>query len=363
METTNVAISNKLTSLFNTIRSAFKNQNTITSPLCIFSCFALLAEGTTGETFKELQSAFGYESHPTILPQDMNTYLRLLLTGKTNSVLIRMDNSIYSSISINTQYIETLQSKYLSLAKTVDFSDPNTVVDINNRITECTNGLLKDTISQLSADTVCVLVNTIYFKGDWKEAFDKSLTSKGVFKAADGEKHVDFMHHSKLKCGYLEAESFVYLAIPYQGGAVKFVIQMRGDGVIGDSDYNNVVSAANKNEEKCDVKIPKFKASFKTQLNDILKTLGVNGIFKSSPDFQKISDQSIAVSEVIHQAFIQVDEVGTEAAAATVIVMARSMEMPRPTPVFVADRPFQYHIVDTTNNLVLFSGSISEPKF
>ena len=131
---------------------------------------------------------------------------------------------------------------------------------------------------------MCVLINIIYFKGDWKEAFDKSLTSKGPFKAIEGEKQVDFMHHYKLMCGYLESYGAVYLAIPYRGGRVNFVIEMREDGMIRDSEYTQVLSVANQHQVKYDVRISNFKVSFRSNLNKIMNTLGVRSIYKPSND-------------------------------------------------------------------------------
>ena len=142
MESGYEVISNRLNNIFNVVISDSENKNTVTSPFSIFSCFALLAEGTTGASFSELQSAFGYGNHLSIIQHDILAYIKLLLTGKTDSVVIKMDNSIYSSKPIRTQYIESLRSKHLAVAKTVDFSNARTVVDINNRITECTNGML-----------------------------------------------------------------------------------------------------------------------------------------------------------------------------------------------------------------------------
>ena len=364
MENIYPALYNRFNHVFNVIHSECNNVNIVVSTLSIHACFALLAEGTSGHTFAELQAAFGFGNHPYILDSDLSGFIREILEGKSQSVVVKMDNSIYSCVSIHKDYIDTLRTKYLALAKTVDFASPNTVIEINDRISECTNGLLKNTVGKLSPSTVCVLLNTIYFKGEWKVSFDKSLTSKGAFKSIDGVKQVDFMLNFGLKCGYYLDGEVKYLAIPYKGGDVKFVIEMRTKGTPSDSNHMNVVKTALLTEEVCEVLIPKFKASFKTSLNSIMKKLGVNSIFKPSADFDKISSGSIFVSDIIHQAFIQVDEEGTEAAAVTVIKMEKSVsKAAKKVPVFVADRPFHYHIVNKTKQVILFSGTIYDPQF
>ena len=152
-----------------------------------------------------------------------------------------------------------------------------------------------------------------------------------------------------------------YLALPYIGDKVRFVIEMSQDGTLKQSDTQQVMILAKMETDKVEVFIPKFKQEFKTDLGKIVRSLGISGIFTPSKDFSKISDAEIAVSDIIHQAFIQVDEEGTEAAAATVIMM-RCLGFVEPSK-FVADRPFHFHIVDVANELVLFSGAVVEPQF
>ena len=127
-----------------------------------------------------------------------------------------------------------------------------------------------------------------------------------------------------------------------------------------DSSEELVLAAAAASLKDVNVQIPKFKATFKAEIKDILKNLGCNGIFNSGA-LTGISDEDITVTSIIHQAFIQVDEEGTEAAAATVgtVGITSFTEVPE----FKANSPFFYHIVNSTSKLILFSGSVAKPEF
>lgn len=363
----NLGVSSRLASLYHQIYAANKQANLITSPLSVYACFALVAEGTTGNTWEQLKSAFGYGDRPQILGAATQNALKSYFSGANKAVTIKMSNAFYGGVisKIKEAFIKDLQEKHAAHAETVDFSAPATTTAINQRITDATNGLLKDTISQgtLSADTVAVLVNTIYFKGIWEIQFKKENTYVGPFTKSDNSvAQVSFMANNKVKVALHEEGDLTYVAIPYTGGKVKFIVEINMKGALAGSVVANVLETSKIHcGREVDLHLPKFKAEFKASLVDTLKSFGVTEAFKPSQDFNSISEGQIAVSDVIHQAFIQVDEEGTEAAAATVVVMTRCMAAPKQT--IRINRPFHFHIVDSENDLVLFSGTIQTPQF
>ena len=159
----------------------------------------------------------------------------MIFSGKIKGVTLRMSNSIYfnPNSDLNPAYASAVKSNYLAIAETVDFGDSNTIQLINNRITEDTNGLLKNTISKLDSNTICVLVNTIYFKGFWQQKFKVQNTLKGDFTLASyGKIQVDFMQDPNKRVGYLTVSNTTYVAIPYEGNNSSLVIEMRKDGQI-----------------------------------------------------------------------------------------------------------------------------------
>ena len=364
----NLGVSARLASLYHQIYLGNKLANIITSPLSVYACFALVAEGATGNTLAQLKSAFGYGETPQILGEATQKAFQSYFSGANKSVTIKMTNALYGGViaKIKEAYIKDLQERHAAHAETVDFTLPETTTAINQRITDATNGLLKDTISQgtLNADTIAVLVNTIYFKGIWEIQFKKEDTYVGPFTKGDNSvAQVSFMTNNKVKTAVHEASDITYVSIPYAGKNVKFIVEVNLNGALGDSVVENVLETAQIHcGREIELHLPKFKAEFKSSLVNVLQSFGVTAAFQASADFVNISDGPIAVSEVIHQAFIQVDEEGTEAAAATVVMMTRCA-MPMQKRVIKVDRPFHFHIVDSENNLVLFSGTVQSPQF
>lgn len=349
----------KLFALLNTlVKTNGADKNSIYSPLSIYSCLAMVAEGTQGQSQTELQQAFGFGPANQVLSPEVVEVLSHFHDSTNQHVVIKMSNSLYADPAhhIKEEYKKNVETRHWATASNVNFSDPQTVQVVNDRITQATNGLLKNTIDKFDPSTALVLVNTIYFKGFWAIKFDKSRTRKGFFITADGtEINIPTMHASKLSVGLHNTDTARYLAIPYQGGELKIVFEVP-NGKLDVSAQDDVLTVASVEEIKYDVSLPKFKATTKLELTSALKAFGVNGIFTGG--LGGIADGPLAVTSVVHQAFIQVDEEGTEAAAATVAIMSRCLP-----PSFNVDSPFFYHIVDTKRKLVLFSGTIVKPEF
>lgn len=362
MENQVVSASKNLLRLFEQLKPEAKGKVLVSSPLSVYLCLALLGEGLTGNSFSQLKQVFGYKDHPQVVPGQIQQALKALTSAANSGVLVAISNSVYSAhdYPLKAAWIETLKDVYGSHAETVNFGDAATLPKINGRITEATHGVLKNTIQKLDSNTASVLVNTIYFKGNWAVSFDPKETKKGSFTKSDGSSiQVDFLRKNGSKFALHTGANAEYLAIPYAGENVFFIVELFNSKKIDNSSVEDVLQAANNpNRFNVNIKIPKFKAESRLDLIPVLKSLGVSGIFGASADFANISDAPLMVSQVIHQAFIQVDEVGTEAAAATVAVMSRCMP-----EVFEAHTPFAFHIVDRKSQLVLFSGAVDSPSF
>jgi len=338
--------------------------SSILSPLSIYSALGMLAEGANGVGAEEMKSVFNYGINGEVLPVEVKKAIDAIYAGKVAGVVVKMSNSLYlqNGFPVKQEFKKAVVEKHHAHAENVDFGSPATLDLINNRITESTQGLLKNTITSLNASTACVLVNTIYFKGDWMKGFDQKNTKKVEFFLPDKTViKVDTMFGSKLKAGVVHAQGVHLLALPYQGGEIKFVVELPTNRVLTASSVDLVLQAASTKEQNVDVWLPKFKASYRQEISNVIKSLGVKSIFTPG-SLAGISDLPLAVSEIIHQAFVQVDEKGTEAAAATV-VMTKCKAAPVPSVEFKVNSPFFFHIVDIQRNLILFSGSIAKPEF
>ena len=337
--------------------------NIITSPLSMYACLAMVAEGSTGKTFKELADVFGYTTEAEIFDAGMLGAMHSLFDGGSKGVALQMANMLFcsSSCPLKAAYASAVVGRHRATAENVDFGDSATKRMINQRIEKSTSGLIKDCVKKLDAKTVCVLVNTMYFKGVWKMQFNKKNTQPHNFQLADGKNiKVKFMNE-KVKAALFTASLVKYLALPYEGDKIKFVVEMPNNRKLTGIDTGAVINIASETSLiNVRVSLPKFKIRFRVDLLPILQDLGVKGVLRGTC-MKKITEKPVLISQALHEAFIQVDEGGTEAAAATVAVMGKGACVPPSS--FKAASPFYFHIVDSSTSTILLTGAVQKPEF
>jgi serpin B len=220
----------------------------------------------------------------------------------------------------------------------------------------------------IQKSTDLVLTNAIYFKGDWKDSFNKSETRGEDFHPADGEpvKH-DFMHR-KGPYPYAEDDNVQALRLPYKGGELAMTVLLPKPGK-----KLELTPAAlsllerQLNHEEVIVSLPKFRLEHEERLEHLLPKMGMKLAFTPQADFSGMRelkpDDKLYISVVIHKAFVDVDETGTEAAAATGVgmVFASAVMAPRPVKIFKADHPFLFLIEHLPTKTMLFLGKVSQP--
>ena len=210
------------------------------------------------------------------------------------------------------------------------------------------------------AGFLSALVNTIYFKGSFENQFDTANTKKDTFTDRNGNKsEIDFMNQTK-HFGYYENDGVQMLKMNYSGRDIAMYILLNDDDK--DVDINDIISKMEY--KKVSVSMPKFKTEFTKSFVDVLKQMGINIAFTNVADFSNMFDNvEVHISDVIHKTFIEVDENGTEAAAATVILIAKSsLPMPEEIKEFKANKPFTYFIRDEVSGEILFLGEYAFAK-
>ena len=263
-------------------------------------------------------------------------------------------------------------------------------------MSEATKGLIKKIITpaSITSDTALILINAIYFKGDWQEKFDKSKTKPMKFKVSS-DKIVDYpegmnlrkkLLYAKIKgklqrdLGRLAKIIFKFYFHTYSGkkGEDMEIVALyytntdfRMLFILPDKCVKNVnladIDFETLNDKlrpiKLTLKLPKFKIEYENQLKKTFKALGVNEIFKDSANFEEITDAKLSVSKIIHKAVIEVQEEGAEAAAATGIVMESRSANRRQQKIVEFDRPFLFMIQDVNHRIPLFMGRIVDPRY
>lgn len=345
-----------------------KSENLIISPLSISVALSMTMNGANGATRTAMAQTLQSNN---ISPETINSSYEKLtnaLLSVDKRVLISIANSVWTEndFPVKKQFTDILKQHYNAETKSIDIKDPGALDNINNWIENKTNGLIKNMVQSLDPKTAMLLINAIYFKGKWNSQFEKKNTQTLPFYKNDGQTSEVPMMKQKNDFKSSRGDGFILGEFPYgQGNFVMDVILPDNNTGVDDliqslnaDQFNTSVSYLHKTE--IDLSLPRFKYGYKKKLNEILADMGMSVAFTEFADFSGISDIDLMISEVLHQAFIETNEEGTEAAAATVVGMVAT-SMPSGPLVMNVDHPFIYIIRETTTNTILFMGKVADP--
>jgi serpin B len=244
-------------------------------------------------------------------------------------------------------------------------------VEINDWVTDQTKGKISKLIQPglLDSQTRLILVNAIYFKGRWASEFDKHNTINSPFSITPAHKLAVSLMNLTANFKYADVDGLKLLELPYAGNDLAMVMILPGetDGLKTLEAQLNEASLdrwlAQAREQKVEVFMPKFKLAAQFNLAKNLVEMGMTDAFSPQADFSGMDGgRDLFISAVVHKAFVEVNEEGTEAAAATgVVIRSMAIMQPRPTPVFRADHPFIFLIRDTRSGSILFLGRMADP--
>ncbi len=357
---------------FKILKSAYENgKNIFISPASISAALAMTYNGANGETKEEMAKVLEFVGLDDATVNEGFAYLVQLLNKDKNGVMINMANSIWirNDLPVLEKFKEINKQYFAAMISNMDFSDPTAKDTINDWVKKNTKGLIESIIDdKIAPDSVMYLINTIYFKGQWKVEFDPESTYEEDFKIngkAVGK--IDMMSSSR-NIEYYADKEYQMATLNYKDDRVvmDFILpreNVKMDDFIKDFDTKKYNEAISKMYTESDVlfRIPKFKNEYKLSLRDALIELGMKKAFSGSADFSKMVSTSVAISDVKHKSYIEVNEEGTEAAAVTSVEM-KLTAMPSMEKVeFIADRPFIYVIRDKETNSILFSGVFNNP--
>lgn len=341
-----------------------KGKTTLVSPLSVLTALALVQNGAQGNTLAQLEQALGGLDRDTL-----NAYMRAYCDFLTESDELKIANSVWtdSSAEAKRDFLQKAVDSYSAQIFSALLSSKKTVSSINSWVKKNTDGMIPKIIENADRDAVMMLINAVAFEAKWETPYTNDDIEKLEFNSYSGKsKKTEFM--CSTESVYLSDSDAVGFMKPYKNGRFAFAALLPNEDVNID-DYiaslsgeklMKIFSSAKKNEE-VDVKMPKFKAEYSTQLIDTLKKMGIEDAFdRKSADFSSLIDKNDGayIGTVMHKTFIEVDQEGTRAAAATLVGISK-MSMPAINPVCL-NRPFVYMIVDTETNLPLFIGVQTE---
>ncbi len=351
-----------------TIENESEKGNLIISPLSISYALSMTLNGSAGTTRDAMMEALSVNG---LTPEVINNSYKSLseaLLSVDKRVIITVANSVWTenNFVVKKPFTDILTGYYNAEAKSFDITDPLVPKQINTWIESKTNGLIKNMVDKMNDNTVMLLINAIYFKGKWNSQFDKANTVNSSFYKPDGTTVDVPMMKQKSDFKIYTGEDFVLAEFPYgQGNFVMDVIlpnEKTGTNALAASltDTNFKAWIAGLRELETDLSFPRFKYGYKKQLKDVLTIMGMGIAFSDFADFSNISDIGLLINEVTHQAFIETNEEGTEAAAATIVDIGTT-SMPL-TFILNIDHSFIYIIRETTTNTILFIGRVVDPS-
>ena len=357
-----------------------EDNNLFLSPFSISSALALTYEGAKGKTADQIRSVFYFPENIDTLRNgylDVNTEIN---AGDPDYEL-NVANALWAEQTYKflDDYINTAKTYYSAETTNLDFKNQpeESRVTINDWVEEKTNDKIEDLIPAGMIDplTRLVITNAIYFKGTWVLQFDENMTTEADFTTPSGEiVTVDMMQRTDDDAiyGYAETDDLQVLEMPYEhesGKELSMVVLLpkendlsaAEDALTGDK-FKEITSSIESQQVK--VYFPKFKLETEYQLSDTLSEMGMPMAFTESADFSGMDGTTdLSISNVVHKAFVEVNEEGTEAAAATAVVIRLTAEVGEElTPVFIADHPFIFMIQDDETGNILFIGRISNPS-
>lgn len=344
------------------IKNSERGQNLMISSLSIYHILSLAANGASYKTLKEMIKALNNKNL-----DEINEVNKLINSQIENFKSVEIANAIftlYNQSEFEKNFMNQVK-KYKALVDKMENPEK-----INKWCKEATNGKITKIIDKFEDDMKLILINAIYFKGIWEKQFDKNKTKKKEFINYKKEKKlVDFMNINDKFYTY-EGNNIQCLSLNYKNDNMKALIILPIDEYdinkfiqnFTMDDYKNIL--LNLTEEKVYLSIPKFEINFKCELKDILTNMGMKKAFSDDADFSSMLNKNeIKIDDLIHKAYIKVDEEGTEASAITEVKFKRKTKLK--TPIMIVDHPFLFII--RNNNLplthdILFISKIEDFK-
>jgi len=354
--------------LFREIVAAEKDTNIFISPLSVSMALGMTLNGANGATFDAMQSTLEFTGMTTQEINESYHSLREFLLTLDSRVLMNIANSIWykKGYHFQQEFIDLNKNYFDAEVTDINFSDPDAADRINGWIEDNTNGKIKDMIeSPIDPLVVMYLINAIYFKGTWTYQFDEKMTYADWFNLPNGTRNPIQMMAQTNDFQYLENDQFQAISLPYGDKRFCMTVFLPQNGVDIDvliaqfTPENWSLWSGQLKTIKGTLLLPRFNLKYKLLMNDVLKALGMSIAFSGAADFTKMyAPGDLYISRVLHQSFVEVNEEGTEAAAATVVEMkeyANANEF-----MMRVDRPFIFVIGENISQTILFIGKVMD---
>ena len=348
-----------------------KNGNLFVSPMSLYMALSMVYNGADGETKEEISQVLQVHGMDATELNKANASLLSSFNHHSKSVELNVANSIWLNNQFHFQkdFAQNNKDYFNAKIQAIDIADSVSSSMINDWVKKSTNDKIKDIVEEpLSRDLVAILINAIYFKGDWTYKFNKKQTEKRAFTLEDGTQKEKPLMMLDEKLSYFENNEFQAISLPYGNEEMSMKIFLPKEGSSLEEFELSLTTESWKEwntqfyKRQGVIRLPKFQLQYEAILNDVLKNLGMPVAFTEDANFRKMiqEDETIMISEVKQKTFLDVNEEGTEAAAATSVSMETTAA---PTEAFYMEvnRPFFMAITDDVTGAILFLGEIANP--
>jgi serine protease inhibitor len=350
---------------FRLLREVDADQNTFISPLSVSIALGMAMNGASEETAQSIVNTINFEGLTANEVNQAYQDLSVLLKSMDKTVQLGIANSAWyhQDYPVNKNFVQTIKTYYDGTAQALDFGSVSAKNTINSWVESKTNNRIQDLIQDISPSEIMFLVNAIYFKGDWQYQFEASKTHTADFTVEGGSVTPVSMMFSKGASIQLETNENVQLVdIPYGNGQFRMTILTPTTGSLHDLVESITAEQlsnwlAGSDSVSVELEIPKFKMTWKDDLKGALEKMGMR-----MGGFPNLFEQplGLAISRVLHQSFLEVNEKGSEAAAATAIGFELT-STPKPFRITI-DRSFLFFIREKHSGVILFSGQLVDPS-
>ncbi|MFN6518920.1 MAG: serpin family protein [Nostoc sp. CreGUA01] len=346
-------------------------KNLFISPSSVAIALAMTYNGASGSTQQAMAKTL--ELQGMNLSEINSAYaavLKQLLDNPDAKVQFKIANSLWANqdVKFQSDFLKRTEDFYQAKVSNLNFQDATASNTINNWVKDNTGGKIDKIVEKIEPNQVLFLINAIYFKGNWTNEFDKNQTAEHPFYITSGRKKQHPMMSQEGSYRYYENEQFQAVSLPYgKDGKVSFYIFLPKENSNLKA-FSQNLNAENWekwmtqfNKQKGLIRLPRFQTEYDVTLNNALKALGMEEAFSDKANFSGMG-KNFAISQVKHKTFVEVNEEGTEAAAATSVGVVATSLRQEPEPFrMIVDRPFFCAIRDNKTGSILFMGSIVEP--
>jgi serpin B len=360
--------------LHSTLQQDTTNSNKLISPLSIYMALSMVYNGANNATKDSIANVLQLSGIDINSLNEVCQSLITQLPQEDNEVQFSIANSIWYNQGFQPldSFLNVTQNFYEASVQPLDFANPASINTINNWVAQKTNNKIPKVIDFISPTDLMYLIDAIYFNGAWKYAFKTSDTYTDNFYLADGSAQPDSFMKEQIKADMYADSTFSLIELPYGGGkSYSMYIMLPANqqqpistfaSLMNESILSNAISKMDSVNVQVD--IPKWEYSYSiANMQPELSMLGMGIAFDTSADFSNMYNPALVrpyITQAIHKTYIKVDEQGTQAAAVTVIgVGPTAVEFP---PVFKANHPFLYVIIEKQTGTVLFTGIINDPS-